>query len=72
MGDPLCRPVSRIRTPCEYGTTPRNPAGAGCPEPGKNAWRKAGGGVIILCDPHDVEAERFVRSGEAIPARRGQ
>jgi hypothetical protein len=65
MGNPLNRPIAKVPLKCEY-------EGTKCPEPGKNIWRTAGGATRVLCDPHDVEAERFVRSGEAIPARRGQ
>lgn len=70
MGQPLYRPVRRVPQGCDYGITPSSPKPK-CPEPGKNLWQRADGGGMILCDPHDAEAERFVASGEAVPARRG-
>lgn len=72
MGDPRYRPVTKCPPmSCDFGRTPAQPAGQ-CKEPGRNPWMTAGGQPMILCDPHDLEAERFVASGEAIPARRGQ
>lgn len=74
MGNPLYRPVKRWPQQCDWGRISPGDKPT-CDQPGRNVWQNGAGGGVILCDPHDAEAERFISSGEKIqprPAKRGQ